>query len=521
MTMRAQDNKTRAKGQVMVLSCVTMLVLALMIFAGFTMSNAVHERIRLQSQADATAYSAAVVAARAMNVTTYTNRAIAAVLVEQMSVHAWMAIASETAFIHLAGAVNFGQMAACEMDSSHCCSIRCYGVCCNVPHCIHSLLDGIIAMMHMIQFMDYNGRVQGKESDFNDAVEALNAATIDLHQIQTDALSKAKTQISSESSLLSKLKSVNAPKSSYKTQVLSKNGGEFACALEGTDFDGDCAKVSGSNPSKSDAAKRSKIMGSAANAAREMFHVGCGNCTKSGHDDFQSGSDHLMDVQWNDDEEKHSFSLTAGMSANPPIPAMGPAEAKSVGALTTGTMSNKKFCEECGKSFALFTTAWSNENGGMHILSHSGNHDKFKGYQQEDVCGDKACFVNFRANSDADIDFNQPSMYASVTQDIGERRAQKRGAWELNENSTVKVEIGGDVGTTNFVLKPRHTGGAVAKAKVYYHDFNGWQNQPNMFDPFWRAKLHPFKRAEMQAVLDGEAQSTAGSAPVEGDTEGN
>ena len=516
----------RTAGQVMVLSCLTLFVLALMVASGFAMSSAIHERIRIQSHADATAYSAAILSARAMNVTAYTNRTIAAVLVANMSVHAWMAIASETVAIHQTGALNFGMMAACEMDSSHCCKVRCYGVCCYVPDCLHAAMDAIVAIMHMMDMFDYGNKVQGKEQDFNDAVEALNQATIDLHKLQKASLKKAHDEISQAGTVLGALKSKNAPQSSYVDAVLRLNAGELACALEGSDFDDECQKVIGSAPSKADASERSKVMQSAANAARLNFHILCSNCTKSGHEDFYSKSDHLMDTQLNDDEEKHSFSSAAGINSSK-FPPTGTAEAKTVGALTVGTMETKKGCENCKQTMPITSWVWSDENGGSHFpfFAHSGNHDKFKGYQQQDVCGDEACFVNFRASADKDIDFNQPSMYGGVTQDLSTMRHGGKGKWEIAKDDSARIRVKyGDGKEADFLLKPRDTGFAVAKAKVYYHqlgDKDKWQFAPNLFDPFWRAKLHFFKRAELESVLgtagDGEGASIAGgSGPVEG-----
>ena len=64
--------------------------------------------------------------------------------------------------------------------------------------------------------------------------------------------------------------------------------------------------------------------------------------------------------------------------------------------------------------------------------------------------------------------------------------------------------------------------GAVAKAKVYFHQLGNWKVAPNFFDPFWRAKLHFFKsKQELQTVLtragdtDGLMILNSGG-PVEG-----
>ena len=42
----------RARGQVLVLACVTFLTMALMMLASFGVANAIHERIRIQAAAD-------------------------------------------------------------------------------------------------------------------------------------------------------------------------------------------------------------------------------------------------------------------------------------------------------------------------------------------------------------------------------------------------------------------------------------------------------------------------------------
>jgi hypothetical protein len=69
---------------------------------------------------------------------------------------------------------------------------------------------------------------------------------------------------------------------------------------------------------------------------------------------------------------------------------------------------------------------------------------------------------------------------------------------------------------------PRGTGVAVSKAKVYFHQMGDWKIAPNFFDPFWRAKLHFFKKDEFQkvATVSGDpyaAMLTAAGAPVEGE----
>ena len=76
----------RTRGQVMMLGVLTLLMLAVMMMLTFTVNTAVQEKIRLQSHSDSVAFSVAVIEARAFNSTVYSNRAIAAAVVAQMTV---------------------------------------------------------------------------------------------------------------------------------------------------------------------------------------------------------------------------------------------------------------------------------------------------------------------------------------------------------------------------------------------------------------------------------------------------
>ena len=82
--------KRRTAGQTLVLGCVTLLMTALMLMLSFNLTNAIHEKMRLQTHSDVMAYSTAVMEARSFNYFAYTNRSIAALLVAQSTLHAYM-----------------------------------------------------------------------------------------------------------------------------------------------------------------------------------------------------------------------------------------------------------------------------------------------------------------------------------------------------------------------------------------------------------------------------------------------
>ena len=101
----------RTRGQTIVLGVLTLLMLALMMMLTFTLNQVVHEKIRIQSHSDAIAYSTAVIEARAFNSIVYSNRAIAAAVVAQMTVHAWMSTATATTATLFSGMTSFGIIA--------------------------------------------------------------------------------------------------------------------------------------------------------------------------------------------------------------------------------------------------------------------------------------------------------------------------------------------------------------------------------------------------------------------------
>ncbi|MHB8419840.1 MAG: TadE/TadG family type IV pilus assembly protein [Myxococcales bacterium] len=81
----------RAKrGQSIVLMAVMCALIAFTLFTTFSIGKAIKERIQIQQAADASAYSLAVMEARAFNFYAYTNRAIVSHFVAMMSIYGHM-----------------------------------------------------------------------------------------------------------------------------------------------------------------------------------------------------------------------------------------------------------------------------------------------------------------------------------------------------------------------------------------------------------------------------------------------
>lgn len=155
------------RGQTLVLAVVTLLVMALVMLASFNLAHSVHERIRLQVAADTHAYSAAVLQARALNTSAYLNRTIAALLVAELSLHEWMALASHDVAMLDAAWRMFARVTAMEAAL---CNPR------NPRHCNDARQAFQIMQAYRRLHDQYEAELQAKSSAFDAAVAGLSRA---------------------------------------------------------------------------------------------------------------------------------------------------------------------------------------------------------------------------------------------------------------------------------------------------------------------------------------------------------
>lgn len=511
----------RTKGQVMVLGCVALLILSLMLMASFSLSNAVHEKIRVQSHADAQAYSLATVEARAFNTTAYYNRAIAAALVAQMSLHSWMSIATHDVAMLSSGAMIMLAIAGIET------LMGCYYP--NFSHCPCVFAALMSAFKFFRAAQKWSNTLKGLESQFDKGVTGLKEMVQSLHKGQVNALKRAKGELAI-GTVLSALKSKNASSSSYVMALVPMNTGSFTCALEGTDMD-DCGNDNGR--SKSSLATRSTIIENTANATRQLFNRMGVQSSLLSHANFRGPmnpdvpKDALSDGRW-----MHYFATRARVGDDTSSGSDNKSQAKNVGAGAMGmgfaTVIGFKHVPIMGMPFngEIFSGSPNKHSGLIFMRGHQGTHDKFEHVMAQEPCDDQSCFVNFNATSDKDKDFGQPTVYGGVTQNLRVYQTksggfQEKAPWEINQNGEISIEQAeGKPSKLKFVA--RGNGVAVSKAKVYFHQMGDWKIAPNFFDPFWRAKLHFFKRDEFQKVIavSGDANGSmlvGAGAPVEGE----
>ncbi|MFM2152032.1 MAG: hypothetical protein RL199_467 [Pseudomonadota bacterium] len=85
MLMRLHEMRRHEEGQALVLAAVCMLVLALCVLATVNLSYMASEKVKLQNAADAAAYTTAAYEARALNFFAYSNRAMVVQYTGQMN----------------------------------------------------------------------------------------------------------------------------------------------------------------------------------------------------------------------------------------------------------------------------------------------------------------------------------------------------------------------------------------------------------------------------------------------------
>lgn len=505
----------------MVLSVVTMLVLALMMVIGFNIAHTAHEKIRIQQAADAQAYSVAVLQARAMNVNAVLNRTIAALTVAQMSLHAWNTIATHEVDMLNAGFFGFLGVSAWEASKAKCSKWTPW-------HCWDAIEAFFIALDYLSNKNDYESKLEGKEQQFNQAVKDLYEAKKSLYDQELSLVNKIKGEINGGSILKDMLKKT-APQAEYASALDSINVQNFMCTLDGPE--GDVDACNGSEPlvfqrSRQPPSERSKAMQNSANAARSLFNL-AQNPTggaKLDHNDFRAQSPinvrnppKMMDIQGSGTYRATylpgAFASRVGESEFDKSSDNGE-KALNVGSATGFGFVDVQWRHGRGAWF-LGSSVFSSQNGGEHNGAVGDNHPEFKTIAM--VPGE-ATYISFNAHTSPSEsnDWGQPNAYGAVTQDLRLLQKGGNGAFEVNKSGTINIRIGDE--QRKITLVPKTKGVAVGKAKAYFHQLGAsWKLPPNGFDPFWRAKLHPFKRDELRQVLNMAGDSNANvQAPVEG-----
>lgn len=489
--------RARSRGQVLVMACLTFLLLALTLMASFSISHSVHERVRIQAAADQQAFTIATIEARGFNTLAYMNRAIAGAIVAELSLHAWRAIASRDVSMYQAGFFSFLMVAA--MEFAQCPKFQ-------IQHCIHGIQALRIAFKYNSKHRSTKSDLENKDGKWRDAVSNYQTMINKIIEDEKSLLDKVKDEVNGGLTL--QLVRNNTAPNATMENFDDYNKANLACAVEGSNFDDECKGFAWKKTKGvSDTGARIKLMEQAALAARMPMNygrMGSRSLSADGYHSMDPISDELL-ASVSPNTKPISIMLPGidpDMSNNPDnmmdIQSEGDFKEFSILAekveLDNNTISGKE-------PISFVYVKWKDGMGGWITKGE----DPGSGSQYTGVCNSN-CFISYRMGDksnppDDDSDYNQPATYGGMKQDLRAVQGGGKAEWEIDGKGEVQM-VGGD---KSFKYVSSGQAYAVAKGKTYFHQLGDWNVLPNFFDPFWRAKLHPFLRNEM-----GEALNTLG-----------
>lgn len=522
MEHRTRRLATGQRGQSIVLGALLLLVVTLSLFITLNVQRSVHERIRIQHLADAQSYSLAVQEARAYNFFAYSNRAIAGALVSMAILHVYMSEMSAAQDALFWMGLGFFKFAYHEFKK-HCCVCPPPVKCCKISHCLHAVFDAIRGIKLLMGMNKLSKEIRGVDGPFEDAVSGFDNVIQRLISSQNRMVDAVKLN-----HLMGGPKEVrdgSAPQAKSSAVMLSmKNMSNFT------------------GPFEADIDHMRRVMNDAANANRGGWlkqRLLAYNRPWHGTPPMLSFPTHVLGPM---ESKLQSYSKSKHLCVAQ-LPAVGGKAGITKG---TGKASPNRAADAVGSrdwwllhwtclhhtdsgcsatmGLPFFFTdhyVYSNAGGGKHpkrrfaSKPHSGDHTA-------DIEGHLSRYKEFRPGP-APL-FSQPTVYAHVKQDLAINEKGNRPPWEIIKGGQLKLGALGDTATLN--ISDQAQGRAVGKSLVYYHRPGirdgkaappGWQEQPNFFHPYWRAKLHPFTGSEAAQVLgiamDYQSALAAPAAP--------
>jgi hypothetical protein len=509
----------RQRGQVMVLGALGVLIVAVTLLLTLNVGNSVYNKIRLQQLSDAASFSQATQEARAFNYFAYTNRANIGSLVAAVSAHSIMSMASSVPEMFNAASNNFIAMAIEELAlCMTCCWPFCFSMC---QHCIHAFNDTMIAMDYSDEADDLRDSVSDLDQAFRYLIMALDYHMQMIHADQLIMVAKVSYGIIND----------DIPHDLTSTQGFLPDG----VTLETHNMVRFLTLQQFLNTIETDETKNKWVPTEIANGT--LWSSGGMGGGKMPYNHpwpylfvwFAT----LLDLMFDIPDDGMSFVIShEGQGrvvkdpGSPPEPQIsnsnnGP-DGNAVSAYDDGTVLSL-LENNCFPLFISDYEAWvtSDANGGDHENSgscgESGNHDLK--CLSEGVLGTggvagipQGCFVLYKSNPEPGNDFNQPSVFSLFTQDLRVLEQGGRAPWEINDEGHFELDLGAigshHVQISNDPNRTAESGGsepgegvAMSKSLVYYHLPSDWKEAPNFFNPFWRAKLHPFKSLQAVEVL--------------------
>ena len=537
--MRHRQTRGRGEsGQVLVLGALSILAVALLVFITLNLGQAVFEKIRIQQLADTAAFSNATQQARAFNFFAYTNRANISGLVAASTVHAYMSVASSVPGLFLSASNNYLSLSAIE-----------FGVCLArmavldfsaLVHCGHGALHITSAIRSRKMWKEYLNKFkkayeQTQPSPFDAAMLALDTHMFLIASSQAALRIGLMAQLGMDT-ITRELRDKFAPQaSSNPALVIAHNVRDFAKAIdadpelvrwEATEI-ANGSRYSTGTLNQEFLSKRSgtdMMSLTSAKAILDLFNeIGR---SSQGHTSIiplvgEGQSRVIRDFPKPISRIQHSNAGPSGNSV---------ASFDDPWVFTTAI----QLCTFSAASIPMSTKSWisSGPERGEHRISNTwcdrsqahklrclsanlGAND-IPGFSQLPAVGALpgfSCFTLFKANPKPEENFGQPVVYLFIAQDLRLLMGGKRGPWEITQSGSVNINLrgqsgaGGGANTVTLADDPAKFGRglAMSKALVYYHlpsRNEGWKEHPNFFNPYWKAKLQPFRGSrEVEWVL--------------------
>lgn len=503
------------RGQTIALGAITLLIVALMTFITLNVTLSIHQKIKLQNYADAKAFSVAVQQARALNYFAYTNRAIASAYVSMANMHAYMSEAAMLADANLAASIAMFEIAAQETAACQCCIVP---ACCPI-HCAHAIEAGIYAAVFVAKHAanEFGNAIQELDSPFRQTMTALNAHIVAIHASQVATKANVAALLLAGGNI-PKLKEFNVGQAPV-TDGMAANGfntSEFNAMFF------------------SDEDQKKRIMAEIANASRPGWTWNRKNATPAAIALFQPAMlQRLRDtagdigtwevLQVNLPIKAGRTGFTDGefpgqagpvhLAAGDPEP--GEPKGESLSSYDHGALA-VQWRHGAGTFFLPDASVMApgeitSGNDDVHRSGVLPLNSPHSGADHDSPELDLSRFMEFDIPEDAP--FNQPSVYATASGSTRFNERNKRMVFEITSSGRVTFDVGG-AGTGTVQLSNAGTAHAVSKAMVYYHRIGDWADMPNLFNPYWRAKLEPMTASEATLVLpttDGDAAALVGS----------
>lgn len=520
--MKVKQFSRKNRGQVLVLAALTTLLVAICLFMTISVSWQVRNRIQLQHAADAKAFSDATAVARAYNSFAYSNRAIAGNIVSMTILHAFHSEVSAASDVYMGLSSSLAAVSAAEFAKS----IKCFGpvciTCFKFIHCIHSTEAMLDSIFHgLIPWISGNmGKwIQRTDESFKSAIGSIEKSISAINQFQS--MLRLELMLAGFGDKNSEINEINMTSGQPQTDVLS--------AFSVIDFEDSVAKkkidltdivnaarpgwvrnrinqtvvipfllpmfIDSQGPFKKELGKNWVV-----GAAVQSPMIGGG----SGF--YQSSpSDWLTGIITNFGGQPASQISGAHISSFD--------DWNYVGTLKYGNClwPALGFTPMLGSLSPAIVT--SNQQGGKHRAPAGlGFFNRVHTGDQHTV--DVESFFDltvWSTEANKENNYKQPGLYAGFSTDSLSRAFDKTSGtnpWDLKMTVSLPVEASINLENSSDNANSSGSAKAVSKAMAYYHHPGNWKEPPNLWNPFWRAKLHPYDSGDLvHLIMAGGAEA--------------